>query len=52
MSSEISVFNLKNNQGNQDSSGNQENVIVGQRPDMKNRHIQQRTLNVTYKEIQ
>ena len=32
----------KSNQGNQDS-GNQKNVIHRQRPDMKNRHTQQRT---------
>ena len=29
----------KINQGNQDSSENQKNVIQGQRPDMENRHI-------------
>ena len=33
----------KNNQGNQDSSGNQKNVIHGQKPDIENRHTQQRT---------
>ena len=33
----------KNNQGNQCYSGNQKNVIEGQRPDMENRHKQQRT---------
>ena len=32
-----------NNQGNQGYSGNQKNGIQGQRPDMKNRHTQQRT---------
>ena len=31
------------NQGNKDYSGNQKNVIKGQRPDMENRHTQQRT---------
>ena len=34
---------FKSNQGNQDSSGNQNNVIQGQRPDMENRQRQQRT---------
>ena len=34
---------LKSKQGNQDSSGNQHNVIQGQRPDIENRQIQQRT---------
>ena len=29
---------LKSNQGNQDSSGNPNNVIQGQRPDMENKH--------------
>ena len=46
--------NLKSNQGNQDSSGNQKNVIQGQRPDIENRHTQQRTQNNqtnTYKVI-
>ena len=33
----------KSNQGNQGYSGNQENVIQGQRPDMEYRHTQQRT---------
>ena len=31
----------KTNQGNQDSSGNQKNIIQGQRPDMENRVSQQ-----------
>ena len=34
---------LKSNQGNQGYSGNQKNAIHGQRPDMENRHTQQRT---------
>ena len=34
---------LKSDQGSQDSSGNQKNVIQGQRQDMENRHTQQRT---------
>ena len=34
---------FKSNQGNQDSSGNQKNVIQGQRSDMENRQKQQRT---------
>ena len=34
---------LKINQGKQDSSGNQKNVIQRQRPDMENRQTQQRT---------
>ena len=33
----------KRNQGNQDSSGNQKNVIQGHRPDTENRHTHQRT---------
>ena len=33
---------LKSNQGNQGYSGNQKNVLEGQRPDMENRHTQQR----------
>ena len=33
----------KSNQGNQGYSGNQKNVIQGQRPDMENRHTHQRT---------
>ena len=33
---------LKSNQGNQDSGGNQKNVIQGQRPDMESSHTQQR----------
>ena len=33
----------KSNQGNQGYSGNQNNVIQGQRPDIENRHTQQRT---------
>ena len=31
--------------GNKTYSGNQKNVIKGQRPDMQNRHTQQRILN-------
>ena len=34
---------LKNNQRNQGYSGNQKNVIQGQRPDIENRHTLQRT---------
>ena len=34
---------LRSNQGNQNSSGNQKNVIQGQRPDIENRQTQQRT---------
>ena len=34
---------VKSNQGNQDFTGNQKNVIQGQRPDREN--TQQRTLN-------
>ena len=34
---------LKSNQGNQGYSGNQKNAFQGQRPDMENRHTQQRT---------
>ena len=33
----------KSNQGNQGYSGNQKNAIQGQRPDMENRHTQQKT---------
>ena len=33
----------ESNQGNQDSCGNQTNVIQGKRPVMENRHTQQRT---------
>ena len=33
----------KSNQGYQDSSGNQKNIIQGQRPDTENRQTQQRT---------
>ena len=33
----------KSNQGNQDSSRSQKNVIQGQRPDMENRYTLQRT---------
>ena len=33
----------KSNQGNQGYSGNQKNAIQGQRPDMENKHTQQRT---------
>ena len=42
---------IKSNQGNQSFSGNQKNGIQGQRPDMENRHTQQRTKNYihTYK---
>ena len=36
----ILIPNLKSNQGNQDYSGNQKNIIQGQRPDMENRHEQ------------
>ena len=39
----MAVKTFVNNQGNQDSSGNQKNVIQEQRPDMENRQIQQRT---------
>ena len=35
----------ESNQGNQSSSGNQKKVIQEQRPNMENRHIQQRTLS-------
>ena len=35
--------NWKNNQRNQGYSGNQNNVLQGQGPDMENRHTQQRT---------
>ena len=31
----------KSNQGNRGYSGNQKNVISGQRPDIENRHTQQ-----------
>ena len=34
---------LESNQGNQGYSGNQKNVIKGQRPHMENRHTPQRT---------
>ena len=34
---------LKSNQGNQDSSRNQLNVVYGQRPGMENRYTQQKT---------
>ena len=37
----------KSNQGNQDSSGNQKNVIQGQRPDMKNRQKHNKEHKVT-----
>ena len=43
-------INYQSNQGNQSYSGNQK--IQGQRPDMENRHTQQRTQgnqNYTYK---
>ena len=33
----------KSNQGNQDSSGNQKNVILEQRPDTENRQSKQKT---------
>ena len=36
-------YMFKSNQGNQGYSGNQKNVIQGQRPEMENRHSQQRT---------
>ena len=39
-------YNRKSNQGNQASSanhGNQRNIILGQGPDLENRHTQQRT---------
>ena len=36
-------ISLKNNLGNQESSGNQKNAVQGQRPDMENRQTQQRT---------
>ena len=32
----------KSNQGNQGYSGNQKNAMQGQRPDIENRHTQQR----------
>ena len=32
----------KSNRGNKGYSGNQQNVIHGQRPDMENKHTQQR----------
>ena len=35
------AFHVKSNQGNQDSSGNQKNVIKGQRPDIENRQAQE-----------
>ena len=37
------LFVLKSNQGNQDSSGHQKDVIQGQRPDMEKIQPQQRT---------
>ena len=37
------VKDWESNQGNQGYSGNQKNVIKGQRPDMENRHTQKRT---------
>ena len=38
------VFSFKkSNQGNQGYSVNQKNVVQGQRPDVENRHTQQRT---------
>ena len=39
----VHVTMYKSNQGNQGYSGNQKNAIQGQRPDMENRHTQQRT---------
>ena len=36
---------FKSNQGNLDYSSNQKNIIEGQKPDMQNRHTQQRTSN-------
>ena len=44
ISSENSFIHImsKSIQGNQDSSGNQENVIQRQRPDMENKQTQQR----------
>ena len=38
-----SWLNWKSIQGNQGYSGNKRNAIQGQRPDMENRHTQQRT---------
>ena len=38
-------FYLKSNQGNQGSSRNQNNVIQGQRPNVENKHTQQRILS-------
>ena len=35
------IDDRKSNQGNQGYSGNQNNVIQGQRPDIENRHTQQ-----------
>ena len=40
----IYPVNIKSNQGNQDSRGNQKNVIQGQRLDMENKQTQQRGL--------
>ena len=37
------MYFIKSNQGNQGYSGNQKNVIQRQRPDIENRHTQQRT---------
>ena len=39
----ISELLSKSNQGNQGSSGNQKNIILGQRPDIENGHTQKRT---------
>ena len=38
---------FKNNQGNQDSSENQKNVIKGQRPNMENIHTHNKEHNIT-----
>ena len=37
------IHTWKSNQGNQSYSGNQNNATQIQRPDMENRHTQQRT---------
>ena len=42
---------LKSTQGKQYSSGNQKNIIQGQRLDIENRNIQQRT-KAKYKAMQ
>ena len=37
------LYHTKDKHRNQDSSRNQKNTIQGERPDMENRHKQQRT---------